>query len=549
LLTNLFDLAFRDIFIPLAKAQPILTGSPITPRNQFTIDRRLLNPTGGILTSSSNNNNNGRTNLFTPQALTQTTNNNPNVFTPQALIVTTQCTSNQVPITINKQLVDNTNSPSTSSLSFIITFSINDNLIDTSQYQNGDSRQFCVNVNSDWSVVETTPSPINGFTFTTDYTSNPVSTSSTSCSGTAQLSQPITCTVTNTITSGSAPIINPQLPPAESNVNNEQLFSPQALNEGGPTQSGATAAGRQINPPFQVCKANTKTGSTDLNAPNGQPIEDTKTIVRAPSDALYLVKGAIPLDKVNAALTARHTNIITIAVISDLHADDGISTRVDNPQFFGKVIVEDSKDGAKQTVINFNVDAVRTECKFITIGETVGNPPNNVKVTPLGQLKPLTPGSVKASDINKLLVGGPKVTGTLTGLYPIVLNPPFATCQLPPTPNSNAGGKDSGTIAATDANADSFAFYNVKGTIDGDGSISGNRLTVQIITDLVPVDSDLAKIVNQNNQYVKVNLISNENKPDAKTIPFTLKDLTTDCKAISLTSQTVFDPSPGELNP
>jgi len=533
LIGNLIDLWLLDVGQP-ANAQPVIIGHGVPTSNTLT-----LNPRSSI--SGTNNINNI---------------NNPN-FTPQALTETTTCNNNQVRITIDKEVIDNTNNPNARIFTFTIArITTSDGLKQIGFTGPSDTQQFCVNVGDTWRVVETTTSPQQGFSFTTDYTSTPVSTPSNSCNGQAQTNQDITCTVTNTITSNQGlPITNPDNnQPAQSDTTTSQVFTPQSLSDSGPTQSSAAAGGRRINPPFQTCAANTITGTvpSSLNNANGKDT-DVKTIVRAPSDALYLIRGAIPLDQIKEAMTSLHnTNTITIVLMSDINNDDGVSTRVDNPQFMGKVIVTDDKDPVKQKVIKFNVDAVRTECKFITLANTIGNPPNNVRVAPLGQTKNLSPGSVKASDINKLVVGGPKVTSTLStvagnNLYPAALNPPFATCQ---TPTSQDAEHPDTSLASSD----SLALYNVRGTILDKNALSGDRLTVQIVADLVPIDSDLAKIVNSNNPYIKVNLISqnnnpNENNPNAQLVPFTMKDLWTECKAISLASETVFQAAPDEISP
>ena len=68
--------------------------------------------------------------------------------------------------------------------------------------------------------------------------------------------------------------------------------------------------------------------------------------------------------------------------------------------------------------------------------------------------------------------------------------------------------------------------------------------------DIQPSDTDLAKIVNANNPYLVANLIANEeNINSAHKIDFALTDVNTDCKQVSLNTQSIFRPFANELNP
>jgi hypothetical protein len=125
--------------------------------------------------------------------------------------------------------------------------------------------------------------------------------------------------------------------------------------------------------------------------------------------------------------------------------------------------------------------------------------------------------------------------------FPLVLNPPFATCQ---TDVTRATGFK---LQAQD----NVALYIMKGTMNAN-EVSGNKLTVLLTADLNQQDIDLAKIVkangnNANNPALVANLIANENHNNAKRIDFTLTDVNTDCKQISFTDNTIFRPITGEL--
>jgi hypothetical protein len=443
------------------------------------------------------------------------------------------CTANQVTLTTSKRVTGGGGLDLTN-LSFDITVTRSQQPTKTFTLFNGGSQGVCINVGEVYTVVETGKS--SSFTFTTTYINNPPGSSSPNqCSGTPLSNQPITCSIINSITGsnngrGALQFDDSTPAPPSSPQQSEQVTSPQAPE--GPTSTGAGTSGRITNPPFQTCFGNTISTASRLGG--SATVTD---LVRAPSAGQYIIEGAIPLDKVRSAMSSLNTNIITITLLSDLLPEDGVSTAVANPQFTGKVIVTDPNDGAKQRIINFGVDAVRTECKFITIAKPAGKPPNS-NVAPLAELNDLKNKNIRASDIDKLLIGGVRVTTSNTqGQFAPVLNPPFATCQSPAS-----------TANANLANSDDLALYNVKGTIKSN-DISGKSLTVEITADLQQADTDLAKIIKNNNPFIKVNLIADENRASAKQIPFTLSDLWTDCKDISLATKTVFQPKAGEVSP
>ena len=96
---------------------------------------------------------------------------------------------------------------------------------------------------------------------------------------------------------------------------------------------------------------------------------------------------------------------------------------------------------------------------------------------------------------------------------------------------------------------DNIGIYNVRGNVKEIGSLYGKDVTVQINSDLVQATSDKAQILDNNNPYLKVNLVVDEDSDDAHKVPFELKDLWTDWKDISLESQPVFEPIQSEIRP
>jgi hypothetical protein len=360
-----------------------------------------------------------------------------------------------------------------------------------------------------------------GFTFTSQKQGQ--------CTGTIQQGQIFNCIIDNTITgiAGSSATPFSSLVPGPN--------APGSI-VATPLSAPITPTEKLNNPPFQACQAN-KIGNT-ISALGNTAAND---IVRAPSSQTITLKGNVPMDEVKNAMKSLGTNTFTLEFLQDLKPEDKILLAIANPGLTGRVLVE-SNDGLKQKVINFNVDTARTECKFVTLAMASGPAPNT-NILPLGQLGQTKSGNIKAPDINKLLIGsGPIVTSGiktsqsgqgLTGPFALALNPPFATC-------------------ITGDTGDNVALYNIRGQVS-DSELSKfdsvHSLTIEVTSDLVQTDVDSAKITNNNNPFIKVNLISNVDQNDVQQIKFDLNDLWTDCKQISQSTKSIFNALPGEIQP
>jgi hypothetical protein len=463
----------------------------------------------------------------------------------QSGVAAASCTGSSVLLTVNKVVLGVSDA---SGLQFNIFENINNNVAN-GPFPLSTTIPFtdCLNVNDQFIITEDQTTLPSGFSFgTPTYVTSPSSGATNQCSGTVVANTPITCTITNTVITGQGgnTLVTGTNPATPSTSTQSKLVSAQAgtalAQPASPTTAAATdvPALRETNPPFQTCRGSI---STDVGGTNLKGLPGQTQLIRAPSAAKYIVRGTTDMDKVREALTSFNTKTMDVVLASDLQSNDGVSLAIANPQFSGKIIIQDDKDGAKQRVINYNIQDVRTECQFITLTKALGKPSNS-NVASLGNLKPLGRNDAKPSDIDKLLVGsGEGVSTTTSGTFPAQLNPPFAECQTAEnTDVTGVGGKA--------RVADNLAFYNVKGDAVV-SKVSGNSLVLEISVDLNQADGDLAKITNNNNPYVKVNLISDENKQSAHSVPFTLSDLFTDCKKINLATKTVFRPITNELNP
>jgi hypothetical protein len=338
------------------------------------------------------------------------------------------------------------------------------------------------------------------------------------------------CTLTNTGAQADFNVETPDRSSAIAALNAQRTTSTPGIEPGltvgqqvdvGPTQGQANPTGRPINPPTGSC-IDYKADTTD---------------VRKPSSMKIIIYGKVNLDKVKDALFDLDTSIFHVAIASDLLNNDGVSASVSNPQFMGYIIVQDDK-GLEQEIIKYNILDFRRECTYISLAEAAG-PATNANVAPLGELGDPERANLQPSEIDELLVGGLQVTGGGPPSDPEAFNPPFSQCITPrPAADSNPARL-----------GDNFAIYNIRGDIDRDAkAFDENNLLIQATVDLNQQDTDLAKLVNNNNPLIRIDLLTQEQKNRIEQIGFTLTDVWTDCKQIGLTTETVLNPFVNELN-
>jgi hypothetical protein len=385
-------------------------------------------------------------------------------------------------------------------------------------------------------VTEVAPLP-TGFTF------------SQSTNGVCNLNAAVgnenyVCEVVNTITGPSTTIEGLTPPPerqiSQAGVTQSQLATGIITAQAG-TSTGAGQTLGLINPPFDVCKSNTLAANQLRATATGRTPETSNTeLVRAPNSATYTAGGKVNLDDVMNALQQFNTKTFTIRIYSDIDTADQMPLAVSAPQFTGQIVVED-RTGADHEVENFDISTIRTECKYITLAKAAGNAPRN-NVFPLGVLGRNT--DTTPPEITELLVQ--QRENLLTGLasdnnFPATLNPPFAVCDVPETvPVADA---------APPFDRDDIAIYNVRGQVKDLGSVSGNDLNLEINVDLNLKRIDNAKMTDNNNPFMRVNLVADEDEDSAHVIPFELHDLWTDCKDLALNNNFVFEPIQSEIGP
>jgi hypothetical protein len=438
-------------------------------------------------------------------------------------------------VNINKVVSDPNNIASGSANSLPFTIRLTDNSVENTFTLTGGSptSQTCITEGHQISIAEV--GQPDQFSFTPTFSSDCNST-------TIQAGQTLNCTITNTVTGTG---------------NNQAATAQSATIPGTPTipaaGSSVTAQAATLspfnpnsNPPFQTCEANAR--SSDGSIKNSLPDIKTSNLERVPSAQTITLQGNIPLDKVRNAMNSLNTDTVIFSVENDLNPTDGVKTALSNPNIHGVAIIA-SDDGGREKHIDFDVQNVRTECKFVTIGQAAG--PANANVLPIGGLGG-TLNNIKIPDAkaNKILAGlGPFVTPIAPNSaqpFPPQLNPIFATCQAPSLTFTNGVATVDMTNTAN-LNKDSLGFYNTKVTFHNLSQVSGHSLELLLTSDIAFADADNAIITQGSNPLVQLSLVANPNHSTSHKIDSTLSDVWTDCKAISANSQTVYQPFNGEL--
>lgn len=125
-------------------------------------------------------------------------------------------------------------------------------------------------------------------------------------------------------------------------------------------------------------------------------------------------------------MNALKTKDVTIQILSDLSSHDG---NITSPQVTGKIIVtntDNSKMGSEK-IINFSIQGIRTECKFISLAQAVGSATgeNVLSLVESDNMK-----SAKTHDIDKISNEGKALMSGLDSLGLVsVINPPLQPAQ------------------------------------------------------------------------------------------------------------------------
>ena len=310
----------------------------------------------------------------------------------------------------------------------------------------------------------------------------------------------------------------------------------------------ATPQGEEIikldsnsDPPFRACEPRIIPKDTNDAIKN-----DDDNFVRFPSSAEYTIKGEISGDELESLIKDNGgSSVITIKIINDLMMlDQSTISHEVNSKFIGQLIYY-KDNGLKTNVLNFRIDNIDTDCKYITLVEPMVPLANDGKkeFTPLGEKgKELFEKHSLPPELPKLLSSDALVREitTDTDVDPKGINSPFGPCVSTVqgtgfkanTVAAGTTGTPVGNTIQTFERAE-FAEYNLVGNmqdkLDSKNRNGNQDLIIKITSDLNLKGADKAKIVNNENPYVQVHLLFNPNSDSAQKIDFNLKEASYNC--------------------
>jgi hypothetical protein len=371
-------------------------------------------------------------------------------------------------------------------------------------------------------------------------------------------------------------------------VTPNRLALPSGLtNSFAPTGSGATGTGANnlptavSNTPFETCrtqevpnKQSVVTQGTKTSAEAEQINPEQGNILLAPSSATYTILGSVSFDNL-ANENAKTPWDIQLA--ADFNRNDVNTLALAAPAFVGNIFVGIPPFHISTT--NYDIQKVDTSCDYIALAKPISQNPVGANISPLNppQGGPLglpvkhptrTAGNSLVADIGGLLTNtciknnppAKSKSGKLGGdcgnikaaenqllvqnsngklvdpnqpgepIASIAINPPFRSC---------AGSLG---LSPTDA---MLANYNIVGDPTPDiaqlvksGKIDSGTHTLQVVitSDVILSPTDLAKISNNNNPFVKVSLVIDPNTNHPSLVGFNIQQLSTHCKDIAFTS-------------
>jgi hypothetical protein len=291
------------------------------------------------------------------------------------------------------------------------------------------------------------------------------------------------------------------------------------------------------DPPFKICQE----FRTPLGDPSNSVTLEDFVVVRTPSSATYTIDGEVSIQQLRDMLK-KYNPVIEIRITNDLHMTDNHPINdLTSSKYKGEVVF--FKDGLEVDTLPFKIDKIDTDCTFITMVESI---------KPLGKTGDITTLNKEGveqfkkngnfdmeDDLNdKFLVGGPTLVRQPTRdtpIIPVILNSPFGPCNQVVTSLAFQDDNDLGeeTDDFTQLEKSEFAKYKISGKFAKIPSKdSTNNIQLRMISDLVPNATDAAKITDNNNRYINLDLILNPNQQSAKAVDFEIKKVAYDCTGV-----------------
>jgi hypothetical protein len=336
------------------------------------------------------------------------------------------------------------------------------------------------------------------------------------CSGTVQVTMQCTVLITSSVSGGTeSSFVSPgnAVGGAETNTGaSESAIGP-----------GITAATAPNTTPIRACKV------SNSQIDNGNGGTETQTIT--PTSATYDLTGRMSFSSLKKILTDTDSDQVIFEITYDLNSNDPALLSATDNLFRGLIYSRPTPFNDDSTF--FSIDSVTTQCKFLTLQSkptvpvTKTNNPAGQKGVPLGVLTKSGDDNVK--NIPKEQAASEKHiftqninpdafnVGDSKNIAISAINPPFRDCS---------GLVDKETHAAK---------YFIRGDIQRN-EISNlehtHTVDLKLVVDTNQVEQDQAFLINNNNQFIKVNLVVDPDSEDPKILSFKPSEISTSCLGI-----------------
>lgn len=310
---------------------------------------------------------------------------------------------------------------------------------------------------------------------------------------------------------------------------------------------------KENDPPFRTCAEIIRTFENTKSINNDT--DRILKVVQKPSSAQYFINGLINIEQLKKITRDNGRNDITIQIINDLNSHDSLTINpYINEKYVGQIIHTDNRD--KKDVLPFYISNINTECKYIIFiqpNKKLDKSQENqwIPITKDGKYNIENSSILSDSDYQEIeTLSGSKnnqedsTKGSLSShrnnqFSKLSLNPPFGSCTSNVAASDyhdtdNNGNSDNFNILSENIIRDaSFAEYRIIGNLQH-SILSENensdkeKILIKITNDLnlSPIDS---KITNNENPFLKVELILNPEQPSGKKIDFLVKEISYTC--------------------
>jgi len=238
----------------------------------------------------------------------------------------------------------------------------------------------------------------------------------------------------------------------------------------------------------------------------------------------------------------------------DPNEDNTVRLAPTNPFFKAKVSAD--REPFDYHSAGFSIDRIWTACKFTSIAKALTKFDESSKIStegdrlyPLGTLDKVFPDKADVpADLDELEDPGSLKIGRQEGLASAIsptgteenpdlsatmINPPFLQCNDKILASGDPGNEVTDNLLSHYIIAGALE----AGKLEGQGIHDKVKASLRVTVDINP--NDQAVITENNNEIIKINLVVNPNERNAKVIPVSLLDISTDCISVSFAEQLV----------